>query len=143
MFNHLKDSAVKKCLELKSTLTPNRIDLLDLMIEIGKPLSAYEIKEVIKNKGNDLNISTIYRVMEFWCKNGTIHKITSLNKYTTCSNPEETHLHIVNVCTNCEELSETCNKRMGLDFKKGSKSLGLSISPNSHIEIPVICMECQ
>ena len=78
MFNKLKDIAVKRCIDLKSTLTPNRIRLLDIMIETKKPLSAYEIKDYINKNGNNLNISTIYRVLEFWCKTGVIHKISSL-----------------------------------------------------------------
>jgi len=143
MFNQLKDIAVKKCIDLKSTLTPNRIRLLDIMIETKKPLSAYEIKDYINKNGKNLNISTIYRVMEFWCKTGVIHKISMLNKFFTCSNPNEAHLHVVNICTKCEKLMESCNKKMGLDFKKGSKSLGLSMAPNTHIEIPVICSGCQ
>jgi len=143
MLNNIKDIAVKKCLDLKSTLTPNRVSLLDVMIETSKPLTAYEIKDYIKEKGNDLNISTIYRVMEFWCKTGVIHKISALNKFLTCSNPNEVHLHVINICSKCEELMESCNKKMGLDFKKGSKSLALSMTPNAHIEIPVICKGCQ
>ena len=105
--------------------------------------AANTINNYIKEKGNDLNISTIYRVMEFWCKTGIIHKISALNKFFTCSNPNEVHLHVINICSKCEELMESCNKKMGLDFKKGSKSLGLSMTPNAHIEIPVICKGCQ
>ena len=91
----------------------------------------------------NLNISSVYRVIEFWVKLKVIHKISLLNKYMLCDNTDEKHTHITNICTSCLSVIETCNESMGLDLIESSKKLGVVLSPGINIEIPVICQKCQ
>ena len=93
------------------------------MLENEKPISAYDINSVIKSRGKNLNISSVYRVIEFWVKLKVIHKISLLNKYMLCDNTDEKHTHITNICTSCLSVIETCNESMGLDLIKSSKKL--------------------
>ena len=97
----------------------------------------------INLKGNNFNIATIYRVIEFWLKMGLVHKISSQNKFYMCFRPEEKHVHMINYCTNCEEIYESCNKTMGINIEKISQKLGLKFIKNEPIEIPVLCANCQ
>ena len=137
------NKAISRCLERSETLTPNRLLILNILLENEKPISAYDINAVIKGRGKNLNISSVYRVIEFWVKLKVIHKISLLNKYMLCDNTDEKHTHITNICTSCLSVIETCNESMGLDLIKSSKKLGVVLSPGINIEIPVICQECQ
>jgi Fur family zinc uptake transcriptional regulator len=131
------------CLKRKKSLTPSRTLVIKTLAKYIKPKSAYELKEEInKNKKNNLNISTIYRVLEFWMKLGLVHKIATLNKYLICLAPNEKHTHMLNFCTICEKVVETCNERMGLNFKKSTAKLDLAFNVSQPIEIPVICANC-
>jgi Fur family zinc uptake transcriptional regulator len=138
-----KDKAILICMEKQETLTPNRLLILNILLENEKPISAYDINEIIKKRGKSLNISSVYRVIEFWVKLNVIHKISYLNKYMLCDNTDEKHTHITNICTSCMSVIETCNESMGLDLIKSSKKLGVVISPDINIEIPIICQNCQ
>ena len=70
------------CLKKKKALTPSRSLIIKTLSKHLKPQSAYELQnEINRSKKNNINISTIYRVLEFWIKLGLIHKISSLNKY--------------------------------------------------------------
>ena len=138
-----KKKAINRCLESNETLTPNRLLILEILLENKKPISAYDINAVIKGRGKNLNISSVYRVIEFWVKLKVIHKISLLNKYMLCDNTDEKHTHITNVCTSCLNVIETCNESMGLDLIESSKKLGVVLSPGINIEIPVICQKCQ
>ena len=71
-------------------------------------ISAYDINDIIKARGKNLNISSVYRVIEFWVKLKVIHKISLLNKYMLCDNTDEKHTHMLNFCTVCEKVFETC-----------------------------------
>lgn len=131
------------CLKKKKALTPSRSLIIKTLSKHLKPQSAYELqKEINKSKKNNINISTIYRVLEFWIKLGLIHKISSINKYLICLTPNEKHTHMLNFCTICEKVVETCNEKMGLNFKKSTAKLDLSFNNSQPIEIPVICPEC-
>ena len=138
-----KNKAISRCLERSETLTPNRLLILNILLENEKPISAYDINAVIRGRGKNLNISSVYRVIEFWVKLKVIHKISLLNKYMLCDNTDEKHTHITNVCTSCLNVIETCNESMGLDLIESSKKLGVVLSPGINIEIPVICQKCQ
>ena len=137
------DSLLNHCLKHKKSLTPSRTLIIKTLSKHEKPKSAYDLQEEInKNENTNLNISTIYRVLDFWINIGLIHKVASLNKYLICLTPDEKHAHMLNFCTVCEKVIETCSERMGLNFKKSTKKLDLSFNGSQPVEIPVICSNC-
>ena len=143
MQNDKKNKAIDICMKQNESITPNRLLILDILLERKLPISAYDINAIVKKRGKNLNISSVYRVIEFWVKLKVIHKISYLNKYILCDNTDEKHTHITNICTSCLSVIETCNENMGLNLEKSSKNLGAILSPNINIEIPVICENCQ
>ena len=139
----IKNKALQLCLEAKEIITPNRASILDLLIKKNRPLAAYELKEMLKDNNKGLNISTIYRVLDFWIKMKVVHKLSILNKYVLCSNPDEVHTHITNICTKCSSVVETCNENMGLNLKESTKNMGVALTPDINVEIPVLCANCK
>ena len=138
-----KNKAIQICLESKETLTPNRITILELLLDSEIPISAYDLSTKLKNRGKNINISTIYRVIDFWIKLKIVHKISFLNKFILCNNPEEIHTHITNICTKCSKVIETRNEKMELNLDKSSQKLGILLRPNINVEIPVLCNKSQ
>ena len=143
MKHQVKDIALKSCMSAGAALTPSRLVIFEMIASHEKPVTAYELQSYLSAGGKAFNIATIYRVLDFWCNIGVVHKIASLNKFRICQDPDEAHTHIMNVCTQCETVIESCNERMGLDLNKGLAAIGMTIPANSHVEIPVICAECR
>ena len=134
---------LNRCLKKKKSLTPSRALVIKSFSKLKKPISAYELRdEINKNKDVRINISQIYRVLEFWIDIGLIHKISSINKFLLCVTPDEKHTHMLNYCTVCEKVYETCNKQMGLNLKKSTAKLDLEFNNTRSVEIPVICPQC-
>ena len=137
------ENLLNYCLKRKKSLTPSRTLIIRTLSKHKKPISAYELKdEINNNKDVRINISQVYRVLDFWIDLGLIHKISSINKFLLCVTPEEKHTHMLNYCTVCEKVFETCNKRMGLNFKKSTARLDLAFNNTRSVEIPVICPQC-
>ena len=143
MKNFSVDLLLEYCVKNKKSLTPTRLLIIKTLFKNKKPQSAYDLQDKINNGKVNINISTIYRVLDFWIKIGVVHKIASINKYFTCSKPKEKHIHMINFCTNCNQVYESCNKSMGLNFDKSVANLNLSMNKNSSIQIPVLCSNCQ
>ena len=139
----LKSLAIETCFEKKTSLTPQRLLILEAMERQKKPVSAYEVRDILVTSGNSFNIATIYRVLDFWCRHSLIHRLAVLNKYVCCAAPKEKHTHIINCCQKCQSTYESCNKQMGIDLDRGPESLGLTYAVNNHLEIPVICVSCR
>ena len=137
------ENLLNYCLKKNKSLTPSRNLVIKTLSKYKKPISAYELKDEINNKGDvNINISQIYRVLDFWIDLGLIHKISSINKFLLCITPEEKHTHMLNFCTVCEKVFETCNEQMGLNLKRSTAKLDLSFNDTRSVEIPVICPEC-
>ncbi len=137
------ENLLNYCLKNKKSLTPSRTLVIKTLSKYKKPISAYELRDEINNKGDvNINISQIYRVLEFWIDLGLIHKISSINKFLLCITPEEKHTHMLNFCTVCEKVFETCNEQMGLNLKKSTAKLDLAFNNTCSVEIPVICPQC-
>ena len=143
MVDKLNELFINFCLKRKKSLTPTRLELIKTLSTYSKPVTAYQLQKDINSKGNNLNIATVYRVIEFWVNMGLVHKISSLNKFFMCFRPEEKHTHMINFCTDCEEVYESCKKSMGINIEKSSKDLGLKLLQNEPLEIPELCPNCQ
>lgn len=61
----MKNRAIDLCMANNESLTPNRLVILDIMQEKNLAISAYEINSILKKRRKNLNISSIYRVIEF------------------------------------------------------------------------------
>ena len=73
------------CLKKKKSLTPSRTLIIKTLSKHKKPISAYELRDEITNKEDvRINISQIYRVLEFWIDLRLVHKISSINKFLLC-----------------------------------------------------------
>ena len=143
MKNISTEDLINYCFRKKKSLTPSRTLIIKTLSKYSKPKSAYELHaELNKNSASKINISTVYRVLEFWIELGLIHKISSLNKFLLCLAPNEKHTHMLNICTKCEKVIETCNEKMGLNFKKGTEELNLNFNSSNTVEIPVTCSKC-
>jgi len=137
-----KSVMLERCYSDKSTMTPQRLLILDTLVELKKSISAYELKDYLNGIGKNLNIASIYRILEFCCGLKLVHRIRSKNKFISCSVPEDKHTLFIKFCQRCEKTIESCHEKMGIDIEGGAKSLGLKLANNSHLEIPVFCSSC-
>ena len=138
------ENLLNYCLKRKKSLTPSRILVIKTLAKYNKPITAYELRDKINNNNEavNINISQIYRVLEFWIDLRLVHKISSINKFLLCTTPDEKHIHMLNFCTVCEKVIETCNEKMGLNLKKSTAKLDLAFNNTRSVEIPVICPNC-
>ena len=68
------------CVKNKKSLTPTRLLIIKTLFNHTKPQSAYELQNQINNNKVNINISTIYRVLEFWIKIVQIITFSPLGK---------------------------------------------------------------
>ena len=142
MISKFISAALDRCYKAKHSMTPHRMLIIDTLVNHREPISAYDLRSVLNAKGNKLNIATIYRILEFWCSLNLVHRISSINKFVICANPEETHTHIINCCRKCETIVESCHAKMGIDISGGIENLGLKLASGCHLEVPVFCSSC-
>ena len=89
------------------TLTPQRIAIFRALEIVDEPITAYELRNHTNSRTvESFNISTIYRVLNFWVELGLVHKIESANKFVVCKDQHRDHIHVLQHCTSCQKIEE-------------------------------------
>ena len=122
------------------TLTPQRLAIYRALEIAKKPLTAYELKDQVNHQSNEsFNISTIYRVLDFWTELGLIHKIDSSNTFIVCNDDHRNHVHVLQHCTQCQSVKESCEIS---SLIKMPESASFHIDTHQVIEIQGQCAKC-
>lgn len=122
------------------TLTPQRLTIYRALEAAKKPLTAYELKTQVHKQSNEsFNISTIYRVLDFWTELGLIHKIDSSNTFIVCNDEHRNHIHVLQHCTQCRSVRESCEIS---SLIKMPQSASFNIDTKQVLEIQGQCAKC-
>ena len=123
------------------TLTPQRLSIFRALEALGRPITAYELQGYINNQSDEsFNISTIYRVLDFWVALGFVHKLESANKFVLCTDEHRNHIHVLQHCTNCNSVVENCDISRLIKMPMSST---FKANSNQVIEIQGRCGKCR
>ena len=131
---------ISKCIESGRIATPQRMTIIDELFSSGKNLSAYDLRDSLKGKGHAFNISTIYRVLDFWIDVGAVHKMDSSNTYLVCNDNHTDHFHVLLHCTNCKSVEESCQLSAQLSLPESNKFV---VNGSQTVELNGLCKKCQ
>lgn len=122
------------------SLTPQRMQVFEAVAAADAPLSAYMLQEALVANGTQLNISTVYRVLDFWMQLGLVHKIESNSTFVVCQDQHTHHLHVIQHCVECNAISEACelSSRMTLPAANA-----FTPQRDQVIELKGTCHNCQ
>jgi Fur family transcriptional regulator, zinc uptake regulator len=85
--------------------TAQRERALELLLDAGGPVKAYDLVPVFKS-GATTAPPTIYRALETLVELGVAHRIPSLNAYTACHVDGEEHAASFLICDCCGGVEE-------------------------------------
>ena len=131
---------ISKCIDSGRSATPQRMSVIDELGSARKNLSAYDLRDSLNDKGHSFNISTIYRVLDFWIDVGVVHKMDSSSTYLVCNDSHTNHFHVLLHCSNCRSVEESCKVSAQLSLPDSNKFL---IKGGQVIEIDGICKNCK
>jgi Fur family zinc uptake transcriptional regulator len=98
--------AERVCEEQGLALTPIRRRVLELLLEAGGPVKAYDLLATLK-PGGAAQPPTVYRALDFLTAAGLVHKIEALNAYTACVHDHCGNRVELYVCESCGGVQES------------------------------------
>ena len=108
--NNTLNSAEVACVQSGVRFTQKRKNVLNTLLQAEKPLSAYEVAATYGELfGESIQIMSVYRMLDFLIQEDLVHKLSSLNKYITCSHILCDHEHNIPqflICEQCEVVQE-------------------------------------
>lgn len=98
--------AERRCAVADARMTAPRRRVLELLLEAGAPLKAYDLIAAYGGEGVAAKPPTVYRALDFLSRHRFAHRIESLNAYIACREGERPHLAAFLICQCCGEARE-------------------------------------
>lgn len=87
-------------------LTAPRRRVLELLLQSGEPVKAYDLIARFGPGGQAAKPPTVYRALDFLEKQGLAHRIASISAYVACSIGDQAHAAAFLICDCCGATEE-------------------------------------
>ncbi|WP_369058475.1 Fur family transcriptional regulator [Caulobacter sp. 73W] len=134
-------AAEARCGRADQRLTPPRRRVLELLLEAGQPVKAYDLIGAFGTDGQAAKPPTVYRALEFLEKLGFAHRIESLNAYVACKHGEAVHAAAFLIC-DCCGVTQEVDPAVGSAIEAAGAAAGYSIGSVT-IEAHGMCAACR
>ena len=124
----------------KTKLTKNQALVLKILTKASQPLGAYAILDKLRSHGFKAPL-TVYRALEQLAGHGLVHKIESLNSWTTCCGEHQANPPVFEICKDCGNVTEQFDRELVKSLNSMSERSGF-IPDRSIIEIHGRCDDC-
>jgi Fur family zinc uptake transcriptional regulator len=115
--------------------------VLETLEEADKPLSPYDIQEVLRRRGKYLNHVTIYRVLDVLCGLNLAHKMLSSGGFIKCSLDDVEGCHRFMICQQCGAIQEFADKELCREENEIARNLGFH-AEHHLCEFSGLCSDC-
>jgi Fur family transcriptional regulator, zinc uptake regulator len=115
--------------------------VLEILEEMDRPLSPYDIQEVLRQRGKYLNHVTIYRVLDILCSLNLAHKMLSSGGFVRCSLDMVEGCHRFMVCQHCGAIREFADKELCQGENEFARNFGFH-AEHHHSELAGLCSRC-
>ena len=130
----------RKNADVKTKLTKNQALVLNVLSNASQPLGAYAILDKLRSHGFKATL-TVYRALEQLAGQGLVHKIESLNSWTTCCGEHQANPPVFEICSDCGNVTEQFDGELVKSLNSMSERSGF-IPDRSIIEIHGRCDDC-
>jgi Fur family zinc uptake transcriptional regulator len=136
-------AAEAACLRRDQKLTAPRRRVLELLLEAGQPVKAYDLMAAFDAQA-PAKPPTVYRALEFLEREGFAHRIESLNAFVACEQPAaegEVHAAAFLICDCCGVTREIEPRQDG-SLAREAERAGYRIKAVT-VEAHGLCQSCQ
>lgn len=114
--------------------------VLALLNQAGKPLSAYDLLNLLRADGINAP-PTVYRALERLMRDGLAHRIESLNAFVACNQPHHREMAAFAICDHCGKVGELMDEHLEERLSRVAALTGFHAS-KATVELRGHCAEC-
>ena len=126
--------------DVKTKITKNQALVLNVLTKASQPLGAYAILAKLRSYGFKAPL-TVYRALDQLAGMGLVHKLESLNSWTSCCGDHHANPPVFEICNDCGNVTEHFDKELLKNLDNMSERSGF-IPNRSIIEIHGQCDDC-
>jgi Fur family zinc uptake transcriptional regulator len=130
------------CRRLGARLTRLRRNVLMLVLAAERPLTAYEILDLLRPRDPAATPAGVYRSLDFLTELGLVHRIDSAKSFIACAMPDHAHPSQMLVCRRCGTVVETEDPGVARATESLGHRLGFALDRNT-MEFVGLCSSCR
>jgi len=135
------EAAERICQERSARFTPDRRQVLEILLRRHTALGAYDIIDSMDWAGRKQASSVVYRALDFLAEHGLVHKLHSRNAFVACSHPDGGHGAQFLICTDCDRIAEIADRKVERGVIAAAREAGFTVQ-RPMIEIEGLCPHC-
>ncbi|BBC40762.1 zinc uptake transcriptional repressor Zur [Photobacterium damselae subsp. piscicida] len=138
----LLEKAQQLCDQRSVRLTPQRLKVLALIIELHSSITAYELLDLLKVSEPQAKPPTVYRALDFLMAQGFIHKVESTNSYIACYVlGHADHCSQLLICDECGYVEECHDDDLAKLLRQKTEKYGFKVDHHV-VESHGVCRDC-
>jgi Fur family zinc uptake transcriptional regulator len=138
----VQQSAEEICRRAGARLTRLRRNVLALLLSAERPLTAYEILDLLRPTDGSATPAGVYRSLDFLSELGLVHRIESAKSFIACAMPDHAHPSQMLVCRRCGTAVETEDSRVAKATEDLGRRLGFALDRRT-MELNGLCLSCR
>lgn len=133
--------AADECHKRGARLTPQRAHVLELLASAQRPMTAYDLLDMMNAEGGKVAPPTVYRALEFLLDQHLIHRLETLHAFVPCDDPEHEHSSQFFICGDCGDVQEVEDRGLRQSLAKAEAELGFH-ARRPVVEVLGTCASC-
>ncbi|MBI1732620.1 MAG: transcriptional repressor [Gammaproteobacteria bacterium] len=134
--------AEHSCAARGTRLTDLRRRVLGLVWGSHGPVKAYEILRRLRGGPGCGAPPTVYRALDFLCREGLVHRIESLNAFVGCGAPGHVSSVQFLICRRCGTAAEIADAGVTRRLGRRASELDFAVDVQT-VEIRGLCRRCR
>lgn len=139
---HLLDELEVICQGRGGRMTRQRRAVLSKLIAGKRPLSAYELRDLLLPEDASVTPASVYRSLDFLMEYGLVHRLETTRSFVACEHPDHPHAMQFLICRQCGSVVETEDKRVAAATESLGQRLGFALDQRT-VELTGICGSCK
>ena len=136
------ERAASICRARGGRLTPQRRMVLTKLLTARRPLTAYELLDLVRPEDAAITPASIYRSLDFLVDVGLVHRLDSTRSFVACDHPDHPHGGQFLICRECGTVVEAEDKRLDRAAEDLGERHGFTLEHRS-VELTGVCGACR
>jgi Fur family zinc uptake transcriptional regulator len=130
------------CRQRGGRMTAKRRAVLGKLLAEKRPLSAYELLDMLRPDDPSATPMSVYRSLDFLVEHGLVHRLETTKSFMACAHPDHAHAAPFLICRQCGTVVEAEDDRVAAAAESLSDRLGFALDHRT-IELTGTCQSCK
>jgi Fur family zinc uptake transcriptional regulator len=141
--DQLMERLEQLCRQRGGRMTAKRRAVLGMLLAgRRRPLSAYELLDMLRPDDPSATPMSVYRSLDFLIEHGLVHRLETTKSFMACEHPNHAHAGPFLICRQCGTVVEAEDDRVAAAAESLSDRLGFALDHRT-IELTGTCLSCK